>query len=59
VRVPGVESDECLYEGGKETAEHMLLHCVNTPQQVWNREAQFQKLASKPAIIGQIARQLI
>jgi hypothetical protein len=34
VRVPGVESDECLCEKGKETAEHVLLHCDNTPQRV-------------------------
>jgi hypothetical protein len=59
VRVPGVESDECLCEGGKETAEHVLLHCANTPQRVWSRGAQFQKLASEPAAVGQIARQLI
>jgi hypothetical protein len=47
VRVPGVESDECLCERGKETAEHVLLHCDNTPQRVWSRGAQFQKLASE------------
>jgi hypothetical protein len=46
-------------EGGKETAEHVLLHCANTPQRVWSRGAQFQKLASEPAAVGQIARQLI
>jgi hypothetical protein len=59
VRVSGVESDKCLYEGGKETAEHVLLHCANTLQQVWSRGAQFQKLVSKLAAVGQIARQLI
>jgi hypothetical protein len=32
VRVPGVESEECLCEKGKETAEHVLLHCDDTPQ---------------------------
>jgi hypothetical protein len=46
-------------ERGKETAEHVLLHCDNTPQRVWSRGAQFQKLASEPAAVGQIARQLI
>jgi hypothetical protein len=59
VRVPGVESDECLCEKGKETAEHVLLHCDNTPQRVWSRGAQFQKLVSEPAAVSQIARQLI
>jgi hypothetical protein len=59
VRVPGVESDKCLYERGKETAEHVLLHCVNTSQRVWSKGAQFQKLAFKPAAVSQIARQLI
>jgi hypothetical protein len=29
MRVPGVESDKCLYERGKKTAEHVLLHCAN------------------------------
>jgi hypothetical protein len=32
VRVPRVESEECLYGKGKETAEHILLHCDNTSQ---------------------------
>jgi hypothetical protein len=32
VRVPGVESKECLCGKGKETAEHVLLHCDNTSQ---------------------------
>jgi hypothetical protein len=59
VRVPGVESDECLCKRGKETAEHVLLHCDNTPQRVWSRGAQFQKLAFEPAAVSQIARQLI
>jgi hypothetical protein len=59
VRVPGVKSDECLYERGKETVKHVLLHYDNIPQRVWNRGAQFQKLASEPAAVGQIARQLI
>jgi hypothetical protein len=59
VRVPEVESEECLCEKGKETAEHVLLHCDNTPQRAWSRGAQFRKLASEPAAVGQIARQLI
>ena len=49
----------CLCEKGKETAEHVLLHCDNTPQRAWSRGAQFRKLASEPAAVGQIARQLI
>jgi hypothetical protein len=32
VRVPEVDSEECLCEKGKETAEHVLLRCDNTPQ---------------------------
>jgi hypothetical protein len=59
VKVPGVESEECLCEKGKETAEHVLLYCDNTPQRAWSRGAQFRKLASEPAAVGQIARQLI
>ena len=59
VRVPGVESEECLCEKGKETAEHVLLYYDNTPQRAWSRGAQFRKLASEPAAVGQIARQLI
>jgi hypothetical protein len=31
VRVPEIESKECLCEKGKETAKHVLLHCDNTP----------------------------
>jgi hypothetical protein len=49
VRVPGVKSEECLYEKGKETAEHVLLHCDNTSQRAWSRGTQFRKLASEPA----------
>jgi hypothetical protein len=30
-RVPGVDSDKCLCKKGKETAEHVLLYCDNTP----------------------------
>jgi hypothetical protein len=59
VRVPGVESKEWLCGKGKETAEYVLLHCDNILQRVWSRGAQFRKLASKPAAVGQIARQLI
>jgi hypothetical protein len=59
VRVLKVKSEECLYRKGKETAEHILLHCDNTSQRIWSRGAQFRKLASEPAAIGQIARQLI
>ena len=59
VRVPGIESEGCLCEKGKETAEHVLLHCDNTPQRAWSRGAQFRKLASEPMAVGQIARQLI
>jgi hypothetical protein len=44
---------------GKETAEHVLLYCDNTPQRAWSRGAQFRKLASEPAAVGQITRQLI
>jgi hypothetical protein len=44
---------------GKETAEHVLLHCDNTPQRGWSRGAQFRKLASEPAAVGQIARQFV
>jgi hypothetical protein len=58
-RVPGVDSDECLCGKGKEAAEHVLLHCNNTPQQAWSRGAQFRKLVSEPAAAGQVARQLI
>src|ERR1700704_6561442 len=39
VKVPEVESEECLCEKGKETAEHVLLHCDNTPQRAWSRGA--------------------
>jgi hypothetical protein len=53
VKVPGVESEECLYEKGKETAEHVLLHCDNIPQRAWTRGAQFRKLLSEPAAVGQ------
>jgi hypothetical protein len=56
VKVPGVESEECLCEKGKKTAEHVLLHCDNTPQRAWSRGAQFRKLASEPAAVGQIVR---
>jgi hypothetical protein len=58
-KVPGVVSEECLCEKGKETAEHVLLYCDNTPQRAWSRGAMFSKLASEPAAVGQIARQLI
>jgi hypothetical protein len=58
-RVPEVDSDECLRGKGKETAEHVLLHCDNTPQRAWSRGAQFMKLVSEPAVVGQVARQLI
>jgi hypothetical protein len=59
VRVFRVKSKECLCEKGKETAEHVLLYYDNIPQQAWSRRAQFRKLASELAAIGQIARQLI
>jgi hypothetical protein len=58
-RVPEVDSDECLCGKGKETAEHVLLHCDDTPQRAWSRGAQFRKLVSEPAVVGQVARQLI
>jgi hypothetical protein len=58
VRVPGVDSDDCLCEKGKETAEHVLLHCDNAPQRAWIRGAKFRKLVSEPASVGQVARQL-
>ncbi len=57
-RVPGV-SEECLCEQGKETAEHVLLHCGDTPQRAWGRGVQFQKLVSEPALAGQVAKHLI
>ena len=57
VRVPGV-SEECLCEQGKETAEHVLLHCGDTPQ-AWGRGVPFQKLVSEPVLAGQVARHLI
>jgi hypothetical protein len=58
-RVPEVDFDKCLCRKGKETAEHVLLHCDNTPQQAWSRGAQFRKLVSEPAVVGQVAMQLI
>ena len=57
-RVPGV-SEECLCKQGKETAEHVLLHCGDTPQRAWGRGVPFQKLVSEPALAGQAARHLI
>jgi hypothetical protein len=59
VRVPEVDSEECLCGKGKETAEHVLLHCDNTPQRAWSRGAQFRKPVSEPAAVGQVTRQLI
>ena len=47
MRVFRVKSEECLYEKGKETAEHVLLYCDNTLQRAWSRGAQFRKLASE------------
>jgi hypothetical protein len=58
-RVPEVDSEECLCGKGKETAEHVLLHCDDTPQRAWSRGAQFMKLVFEPAAVGQVARQLI
>jgi hypothetical protein len=51
-RVPGVDSDECLCGKGNETAEHVLLHCDDTPQRAWSRGARFRKLVSKLAAAG-------
>ena len=59
MKVPRVESEECLCKKGKETAEYVLLYYDNTPQRAWSKGAQFRKLVSEPAAVGQIARQLI
>ena len=37
-RVPGIDSRDCLCIKGRETAEHMLLHCDNRPRTNWSRE---------------------
>ena len=58
-RVPGIESGDCLCRGGRETAEHMLLHCNNRPQAYWSRGARFYKLVSEPESGALVARQLI
>ena len=57
-RVPGIESADCLYGKGQETAEHILLYCDERPR-TWSRGAQFRKLVSEAASGGQVARQLI
>jgi hypothetical protein len=59
MRVPGIESGECLCGGGKETAEHMLLDCYDRPQAYWSRGARFDKLVSEPETGARVARQLI
>ena len=59
VKVPGIESAECLCGKGRETVEHILLFCNNRPQATWSRGAQFQRLVSEPASSAQVARQLI
>ena len=59
VRVPGIDSEDCLCGKGKETAEHLLLHCDNRPTATWSRGAQFQKLVSEPESEALVARQLI
>ena len=58
-RVPGIDSGDCLCRKGRETAEHMLLHCDNRPRTNWSRGAQFQKLVSEPESGALVARQLI
>ena len=58
-KVPGIESEDCLCGGGRETAEHMLLHCDDRPRAYWSRGAVFHKLVSEPETGAIIARQLI
>jgi hypothetical protein len=58
-RVPGIESGDCLCGEGKETAEHMLLHCTNRPATNWSRGARFDRLVSEPESGAIIARQII
>jgi hypothetical protein len=59
VRVPGIESGDCLCGKGRETAEHMLLYCDNRPAATWSRGAQFRKLVSEPESGALVARRLI